>query len=513
MPIPPDAFFLDHGAGLPLQVQLRRQIIAAVTAGRFRAGEKLPSTRALARHLGVARVTVAQAFAELVSTDYLASRDRAGHFISDAIERHLEAEPAGSVPAPAPAVPRFDWDSKLEGRFGSARRSDRERDWRRFAYPFIYGQADPTLVDHAAWRDCAMRTLGRREFDSVTGDLYDADDAELVDHIARQILPRRGIAAHQGEILLTMGAQNALWLAAQVLLRPGASCAVEDPSYPGQREILSASGARLLPVPVDAHGLPPDAVPAGVAAVFTTASHQCPTNSTMPLARRKELLARAEAQGFAVVEDDYEFEMSFAGAPSPALKAIDRAGAVIYIGSFSKSVFPGVRLGYLVADPRFIAEARALRGMALRHPPGHMQRTLAHFLSLGHYDAQANRMRRAYARRRAVMLEVIAREGLHLASPEANGGSSFWLATGGVDSSALTETLKARDVLIEPGWPFFADPARGRGFFRLAYSSISAERIPEGIRRIAEAIRSEPHGNVMASRLTGPGSDGFQEEP
>jgi len=484
MPIPPDAFFLDHAAGLPLQVQLRRQIIAAVTAGRFRAGEKLPSTRALARHLGVARVTVAQAFAELVSTDYLASRDRSGHYISDGIERRLEAEP------PAPDTPRFDWDSQLEGRFGRAQRTDRERDWRRFAYPFVYGQADPALVDHAAWRDCAMRTLGRREFDSVTGDLYDADDPELVDHIARQILPRRGISAGRDEILLTMGAQNALWLVAQLLLRPGTSCAVEDPSYPGQREILLASRARILPVPVDARGLPPDAIPPGIAAVFTTASHQCPTNSTMPLARRKELLARAQAQGFAVVEDDYEFEMSFAGAPSPALKAIDRAGAVIYIGSFSKSVFPGVRLGYVVADPRFIAEARALRGMVLRHPPGHMQRTLAHFLSLGHYDAQANRMRRAYARRREVMLAAIAREGLRLASPGATGGSSFWLATPeGVDSAALAARLKAREVLIEPGAPFFASPGRGSGFYRLAYSSISAERIPEGIRRIGDALR------------------------
>ncbi|WJS85968.1 PLP-dependent aminotransferase family protein [Paracoccus sp. TOH] len=488
MPIPPDAFFLDHAAGLPLQVQLRRQIIAAVTAGRFRAGEKLPSTRALARHLGVARVTVAQAFAELVSTDYLASRDRSGHYISDSIERRLEAEP------PAPDTPRFDWDSQFEGRFARAQRTDRERDWRRFAYPFVYGQADPALVDHAAWRDCAMRALGRREFASLTGDLYDADDPELVDHIARQILPRRGISAGRDEILLTMGAQNALWLVTQVLLRPGASCAIEDPSYPGQREILLASRARILPVPVDARGLPPDAIPPGVAAVFTTASHQCPTNSTMPLARRKELLARAQAQGFAVIEDDYEFEMSFAGAPSPALKAIDRAGAVIYIGSFSKSVFPGVRLGYVVADPRVIAEARALRGMVLRHPPGHMQRTLAHFLSLGHYDAQANRMRRAYARRREVMLAAIAQQGLRLASPEATGGSSFWLATPeGVDSAALAARLKAREVLIEPGAPFFALAARGRGFFRLAYSSIAAERIPEGIRRIAEALR-DPAG-------------------
>ncbi|QFQ88408.1 aminotransferase class I/II-fold pyridoxal phosphate-dependent enzyme [Paracoccus kondratievae] len=484
MTIPPDAFFLDHAAGLPLQVQLRRQIIAAVTAGHFRAGEKLPSTRALARHLGVARVTVAQAFAELVSTDYLTSRDRSGHYISDSIERRIEAEPL------AASTPRFDWDDKLEGRFARAARRDREREWHRYAFPFVYGQADPALVDHAAWRDCAMRALGRREFDSLTGDLYDADDPELIDHIARQILPRRGISAGRDEILLTMGAQNALWLVTQVLLRPGASCAIEDPSYPGQREILLASRARILPVPVDRHGLPPDAIPPGVAAVFTTASHQCPTNSTMPLSRRKALLARAQAQGFAVVEDDYEFEMSFAGAPSPALKAIDRAGAVIYIGSFSKSVFPGVRLGYLVADPRFIAEARALRGMMLRHPPGHMQRTLAHFLSLGHYDAQANRMRRAFARRREVMLAAIAQEGLRLASPEATGGSSFWLATPeGVDSAALAGLLKKREVLIEPGAPFFAVPGQGRGFFRLAYSSISSERIPEGMRRIADTLR------------------------
>ena len=484
MPIPPDAFFLDHAAGLPLQVQLRRQIIASVAAGRFRPGEKLPSTRALAAHLGVARVTVAQAFAELVSTDYLASRDRSGHYISETVERRPETGP------PAPDMPRFDWDGRIEGRFARAQRTDRARDWRRFAYPFVYGQADPALVDHAAWRDCAMRTLGRREFDSVTGDLYDADDPELVDHIARQILPRRGIAAGRDEILLTMGAQNALWLVTQVLLRPGVSFAIEDPSYPGQREILAASRARVLPVPVDTRGLPPDAIPPGVAAVFTTASHQCPTNATMPLPRRKELLARAEAQGFAVVEDDYEFEMSFAGAPSPALKAIDRAGAVIYVGSFSKAVFPGLRLGYVVADPRVVAEARALRGMMLRHPPGHMQRTLAHFLSLGHYDAQANRMRRAYARRREVMLAAIGREGLRLASPEATGGSCFWLATPeGVDSADLAARLRARAVLIEPGAPFFAQPARGQGYFRLAYSSIPAESIPEGIRRIAEVLR------------------------
>ena len=177
-----------------------------------------------------------------------------------------------------------------------------------------------------------------------------------------------------------------------------------------------------------------------------------------------------------------------AGAPTnrPALP-MNRRNLLLGIGAGA--------LAAPFADPRVIAEARALRGMVLRHPPGHMQRTLAHFLSLGHYDAQANRMRRAYARRREVMLAAIAREGLRLASPEATGGSSFWLATPeGVDSSALALRLKARGVLIEGGAAFFAQPARGRGFFRLAYSSISAERIPEGIRRIAEALQEQDRG-------------------
>lgn len=482
MPIPPEAFILDRSAAIPLQLQLRRQIIEAVIAGRFRPGEKLPSIRALAGHLGVARVTVAQAFAELVATDYLTSRDRSGHYISEGIELGPEAGP------PAPPAARFDWGQRLDGRFAQAQRRDRVRDWRRFRFPFVYGQADPELVDHAAWRDCAVRALGRREFASLTGDLYGEDDPELIDYIARHILTRRGIRARPEEILLTLGAQNALWLISQVLLGPGRRCAIEDPCYPGLREILAHSGAAVHPVAVDAQGLPPDAIPAGVSAVFTTASHQCPTNTTMPLPRRRALLARALQDGFALIEDDYEFELSFAGATSPALKAIDQSGAVIYVGSFSKSVFPGLRLGYVVADPGFIAEARALRGLSLRHPPGHMQRTLAHFLSLGHHDAQMKRMRRSYGERRAVMLEAIGQEGLDLARDGATGGSSFWLASP-IPSRALAETLKARDVLIEPGWPFFADPAQGDGFFRLAYSSISAARIPEGIRRIATAIR------------------------
>lgn len=484
MRIPAESFFIDRDSQVPLQVQLRRQIIAGVTEGRFRAGDKLPSGRRLADHLGLARVTVAQAFAELVSTDYLTSLDRSGHYVSNRVDA-----PA-TLALPTSAGPHFDWSRHIDGRFTRSGRRDRATDWRQFRFPFVYGQTDPELVDHSAWRDCAVRALGRREFTAMTSDLYGQDDPELVDYILRHILPRRGILARPDQVLLTQGAQNGLWMAAEILLGPGRTCVVEDPCYPGLREILALSPARVLPVPVDADGLPPGAIPPGTSAVFTTASHQSPTSSTMPPARRHALLDAALREGFAVIEDDYEFEMSFAGAPSPALKSIDGTGAVIYVGSFSKSVFPGLRLGYMVADPVFIAEARALRSRTLRHPPGVLQRTLVHFLSLGHYDAQLNRMRRAYDGRRRVMAEAIAANGLQSGPVGAAGGSSFWLTTPqGIDSGALAQTLRDREVLIEPGAPFFAQPSHGAGFFRLAYSSITEAKIPEGIARIARAMQ------------------------
>ena len=480
MQIPPETFLIDRAAALPLQVQLRRQIVLAVHEGRLRPGERMPSSRALAAHLGVGRITVSQAYGDLVATDYLVARGRSGYFIGDRVGAP-EAAPAG--PADGPGL---DWGARLDGRYTAARRKDRPRDWRSYPWPFLYGQTDDRLIDHAAWRECAVRALGRRDLGALSDDQYDGDDPELIDFIIRHLLPRRGIRARPDQVLLTLGAQNALWLICQILLNRGQTCTIEEPFYPGLHEILAVHDARVLPVPIDHGGLPPEAVPEGVSVVFTSPSHQCPTNRTMPRPRREALLQLAAARGFAVVEDDYEFEISFAGATSPALKAMDRHGAVIYVGSFSKSVFPGLRLGYLVAEPAFLAEARALRGMMLRHPPGHVQRTMAYFLSLGHYDRQLNRMREAYAARRAATVRALARHGLDAGAAVAPGGSSFWLPTPrGLDSDALALALCPEGVLIEPGRPFFRDRPQGAGFYRLAYSSIAEAEIDEGIRRIA----------------------------
>ena len=463
---------------------MQSMVAAGILSGRFRPGEKLPSSRALAAHLGVSRITVTLAYTELLADDYLTSKGRSGYYVSETAPRPPSFE------RPKPTGDSVDWTRAIGQRFSGAPALRKPRDWRRYAYPFTYGQADETLFDHRNWRQCALKALGTRDFESLTDDYHDADDPQLVEFIARSTLPRRGIVAGPDEILVTMGGQNALWLAAQVLLTQRRTAAVEDPCYPSLRAILAQSRCHMRAVRVDGQGLPPQAIPAGTNVVFTTPSHQCPTNATMPMERRQALLKRAATEDWLIVEDDYEFEMSFLRPPLPALKSLDAEGRVIYVGSFSKSLFPGLRLGYLVGAAPFIREARALRASVLRHPPGHMQRTAAYFMSLGHFDALIRRTSRAFAERRAAMEAAIKHHGLTVAGQGASGGSSLWMeAPAAIDTGELDTALRAKGVLIEPGAPFFGAEHPPRRFFRLAYSSIPAGRIERGIALIAETMR------------------------
>ena len=483
MAIPVESFFLREGAEGTLQTQVRQMVASGILEGRFRPGEKLPSSRSLAAHLGVSRITVTLAYTELVADDYIASRGRSGYYVSD------NAPEPPSFPARAPDRSSVDWQRAIGQRFTGSAPHAKPADWASYRYPFIYGQADPALFDSANWRLCALEALGKKDFLSLTADMYDGDDPDLLDFIVRQTLPRRCILARPEEVLLTLGAQNALWLTAQVLLTQRRTAAIEDPCYPALRGILQQSRCHLHAVPVDRDGLKPDALPGGTDVVFCTPSHQCPTSATMPMSRRHALLDKAEAEDFLIVEDDYEFEMSFLKPPSPALKSLDRNGRVIYVGSFSKSLFPGLRLGYLVGPEPFIREARALRASVLRHPPGHVQRTTTYFLSRGHYDALVRRMGRAYADRRRVMERALHDHGLTVAGSGSFGGSSFWMkAPPGVDSAALAAALARRSVLIEPGAPFFHRDGGPSRFYRLAYSSIPTPRITEGVALIADEL-------------------------
>ena len=484
MGIPAESFFLDPEGTGTLQARIQQMIAQAILSGRLRRGDKLPSTRRMAAHLGVSRITVTLAYTELLANDYLTSKGRSGYFVSG-----NAPEPPAFPAARPPREDAVDWTRALGQRFSGGATPRKRPDWARFRFPFIYGQADPSLFDHANWRLCALKALGAKDFPALAHDLYDQDDPPLLEFLARHTLPRRGIEARPEEILITLGAQNALWLTAQVLLTQRRRAAIETPCYHALRDILTQSRCHISPVPVDADGLPPDAVPDGTHVVFTTPSHQCPTSATMPLERRHALLERARALDALIVEDDYEFEMAFLKPPLPALKSLDADGRVIYVGSFSKPLFPGLRLGYLVGPQPFIREARALRASVLRHPPGLVQRSTAYFLSLGHYDAMIRRMGRVLAERRAVMEEAIAAHGLEIAGRGAFGGSSFWMrAPEGTDTAALARKLEREDVLIEPGAPFFAGRQAPSEFYRLAWSSIPSERIPEGVARLARAL-------------------------
>ncbi len=483
MAISVETFFLAPGFQGTLQAQIQQLIAEGILSGRFRRGEKLPSSRKLATHLGVSRITVTLAYTELLANDYLTSRGRSGYYVSE------NAPVPPSFDPPKPREDRIDWTRALGRRFTGGDTPDKPKDWASYRYPFVYGQTDPSLFDHANWRLCALQALGQKDFTALTSDYYDQDDPELVEFIARNTLPRRGIIARPEEILITLGAQNALWIAAQILLTQRRTAAIENPCYHALRDILNQSRCHVDAIDVDRDGLNPDLIPSEADVIFTTPSHQCPTTATMPMARRHALLKQAQDIDALVVEDDYEFEMSFLDAPSPALKSLDTEGRVIYVGSFSKSLFPGLRLGYLVGSEAFIREARALRASVLRHPPGHIQRTAAYFLSLGHYDALIRRIREALKTRRAVMQDAIDQSGLTVAGKGAFGGSSFWMrANTTVDTEILAAELKSEGVLIEPGHPFFAGDTPPKNFYRLGYSSIPSERIPEGVARIARTL-------------------------
>jgi GntR family transcriptional regulator/MocR family aminotransferase len=475
-------FLIDRARG-GLQAQIRETVVSAVLSGVLAPGARLPSTRRLSEYLNVSRLTVSLAYQELVSQGYLEAAERSGYVVASAAPV-ARLRPGGGDGG------ELDWPSRLRKRFAIAAPIRKPLDWRGYPYPFLYAQTDMTLFDLAAWRDCTRRALARSDFEFLAGDFAAADDMHLVQYICSRTLPRRGITARPEEILVTLGAQNALWIVIQLLLGPGAHAVCEYPCHPDIHASLTLSGARVSTVPVDAEGLPPEHLPSGIDAVFVTPSHHAPTAVRMPIERRRRLLEMAERDDFIVVEDDYEFEMSFLEPPAPALRSLDRSGRVLYAGSFSKSLFPGLRLGYLVGPPPLIREARALRALMFRHPPGHLQRTVANFLALGHYDALVRRMRVEYAERHRIMAAALEREGLRIAGRANFGGTCFWIeGPEGLDADAFADALREDGVLIESGSPFFAGQAGPCRYFRMAYSSIPTDRIDAGLRITASRLR------------------------
>ena len=311
--IPEEFFFLDRASDRSFQSQVREAVVSGVLDGRLLPGARLPSTRKLAKHMNVSRITITLAYQELVGQGYLSSAARSSYVVSDVAPR-----PQVQKARPVDSWRDVDWGAKLPGDLIGRRQIEKPEDWRSFPFPFIYGQMDMSLFHHAAWRDCARRALGRRDFEDMARDAAAEDDPMLVNYISSRTLPRRGITAEPDEILVTVGAQNALWLTIQLLARNGLHAVCENPGYPDIAAALRWNGARATPIDVDQSGLPVDNIPTDTDAVFVTPSHHAPTAVTMPVGRRARLLSAANEQDFVIVEDDYEFEMSFLTPPSPA---------------------------------------------------------------------------------------------------------------------------------------------------------------------------------------------------
>ncbi len=480
-------FTLTTSDQASLQTQVRELMVNAILNQQLPSDEPLPSSRRLAKTLGVSRNTVVLAYQRLVDDGYLIARERSGYFVNrDILEKRPEAVHQHPQDADADAV---NWLRHLKVQPSQQENLRKPKDWQNFTYPFIYGQVDHGLFPMADWRECSRQALGRRWLEAWTDDARADDDPMLVEQVRTRILPRRGIMASNEEILITLGAQNALYLLSRLFISGATTVGMEDPGYPDMRNIFRLRTDRLQPLPLDDGGLrmAPELDTCDV--VYVTPSHQFPTTVTMPIERRVHLLERAVERDFLIIEDDYEFETNYLSAPCPALKSLDRNDRVLYVGSFSKTLFPGLRLGFLVAPAPIIREARALRRLMVRHPPSNNQRTAALFLSLGHHDALIHRLHRAYHARWQAMAEALERHLPDSSTVPSFGGTSFWVrGPHGLDAEALAESGLEHSMIIEPGRIYFAGVDAPRNYFRLGFSSIDSTRIEPGIRLLADLI-------------------------
>ena len=432
------------------------------------------------------------AYQQLADEGFLLSRERSGHFVNPAMVASREPAP-GDAAAGSSRRDRGasspDWSQRLCLQPTAQRSIVKPADWQKDPYPFLYGQFDPTLFPTADWRECCMKTLSVLDTRQWAPDQIARDDDALVQQIRTRVLPRRGVWASADELIVTVGAQHALYMVADLLMRRGTRVAFEDPGYPDARNIFASRTSQLVPIAVDADGLPVGDALRDFDYVYVTPSHQCPTGATMPLARRKALLALAQSADLVIIEDDYESENRAVGSPIPALKSLDQSDRVIYIGSLSKTLAPGLRVGYIVAAPALIAELRALRRLMLRHPSTFIQRAFALYLSLGHHDAQLRRLATAHSERYPTLLAALARHAPQCTVARASGGGSCWMRLpDGIDAGELADRAADCGVLIEPGDVFFMAETPPAGYVRLGYQSIQAEAIEPGISVFGEVL-------------------------
>ncbi|MBS0520562.1 MAG: PLP-dependent aminotransferase family protein [Proteobacteria bacterium] len=406
-------------SSLPLQEQLYRRIRDAITEGRLVPGERLPAVRTLASDLGVARGTAESAYSRLASEGYLVAQGPAGTIVSPSLRIEMLHRPA----------PLKDTSWKTD-------RGVRE------PLPFQLGLPALDMFPRALWARLTARAARR-----LSGALLAYQDAmgfsDLREAIASYLAVSRGVRCQPGQVVITGGYQAGLELIARLLLRPGDEVWFEEPGYFLARQELQAAGLALRPVPVDDEGLDVEAalrIAPRVRLAVVTPAHQSPLGVALSLARRQALLAWAAETGAWIVEDDYDGEFHYVGRKLPALKSLDAADRVIYAGSFSKTLFPSLRLGYLVLPNVLVRTLEEAKRKAFHGEPVLEQMVTADFLAGGHFGRHLRRMRSLYSTRRDALVRALAdtfgagidiaghRGGLALLARFPNGDSDVVLA-------------------------------------------------------------------------------------
>ena len=452
-----------------LSVDIYRQVRQAVTDGRLRQGGALPSTRRLARQLGISRTTVIVAYDRLMSEGLVTSRIGAGVFVS---EHAVGAAPVGRETGSGALQARAIWgDVPLPTTFNQPARFD-----------FRTGLPSHTLFPHETWRRLVRRALDPNL--AVAGVYLEPGGYRpLREAIAWQVGASRGVSTAAEDVTITNGAQQALDLVVRTMLEPGDRIAVEDPGYRLPRRLFESLGLKVVPVPVDEEGLTTEALGPEVRAVYVTPSHQFPLGMTMSLARRRSLLAWADRSNGLIIEDDYDGEFRFAGAPISALKTLDPHGRVAYVGSFSKVMLPTLRLGFVVTPPQLTRPLQAAKYVSDWHTALVAQHALAAFIEEGEFARHVRRASKAYLKRHDLVASILRRDfrdilevmpskaGMHLA---ARGGPGF-----PADREVLVRSAHDQGVAFHPLSMFSEAPMAG---IAIGFGAIELEDIPRGLK-------------------------------
>jgi GntR family transcriptional regulator/MocR family aminotransferase len=464
----------------PRRLEIERRVRQAILDGALRAGARLPSTRTLARDLAVSRTTAEEAFGQLVAEGYLTRRIGDGTYVSGAV--------AGR-PRPAPALPPRAMAGALSTRGRAIAGAPACVDAARVV-PFRAGHPDYDAFPLALWNRLLARRA-RRGGRALLGYGDAAGLPALREALAEHLATSRGLRCDAGRVVVLSSSQQALDLAARLLLDPGDAAWLEEPGYPGARGAFGAAGARVVPVPVDGAGL--DVAQGRRLAplarlAYVTPSHQYPLGATMSLERRLALLAWASASSAWVLEDDYDGEYRYGGRSVAAIQGLDGGGRVLYVGTFTKVLFPSLRLAYAVLPEALVEPFVHARRLQDGQAPALAQAVAADFLAEGHLAAHLRRMRALYAERRDALAEAVGAELRGAACLEgAEAGLHAVLRLDGGDDRELARRALALGVDAQALSVLHAGARAAHGLV-LGYAGLRPEAIRAGVRVLARAL-------------------------